>query len=151
MTSGMTEEHLRGHITPQLVNLEFHGESVTVTFLVGGNYYTVERVRPDFPTVSDDTVLERPTEEPGMTRLNKRRVALVEETRKSGRTPEHACALALIYVLNRDHAVAYGTAWQEYLRSQHPDGVEPTNPAYYHAKRRFTTAWLNLTELLRTE
>jgi hypothetical protein len=146
------EAELKERITPQLVNLDKHGgSSWTITILLDGRYFTVKRARPDFPAISDDAELRLPTTPQGEDALRTRRVELVRDDTLEGASPDRGCELRLIWLMQAKGVVRFDYAWRQYRQYCRIADAEPTNPAYHHALKRFTEAWLRLDQLLQPE
>jgi hypothetical protein len=146
------EAELRERITPQLVNLDRHsGSSWTITVLLDGRYFTVERARPDFPAISDDAALKLPTTPQGEDALRTRRAELVRDDTLEGASPDRGCEFRLISSMQANGVVTFGYAWRQYRQYCRIADAEPTTPAYHRALRRFTEAWLRLDQLLQPE
>lgn len=147
----MTE--LDARFTPQRVDLNLHGGSHTLTYLLDGQYYTAERIRPDFPKVSDDAKLTLTSRDcPEANELRKRRgkVAMDGAVRSAPSTEER-CESDMILDLLGELELTFGGYFQKYLLHRRLDDVEPTNKSYYEAKKTFTTVWLRLAEIIAGE
>lgn len=130
--------------TPQLVDLNAHGSSITCTVLLNGQYYTASNIRPDFTAPSDDAVLRLPVVNSNSTfaMLSERREAVGILLR------EDRCERWLIDNVLKNGQVMFRACWRSYLMYVGLDDVEPSNRSYYDAIKLFVGVWHRLSELL---
>jgi hypothetical protein len=143
MTDAERMAQLDDRLTPKRVDLSLHGGSHTLTYLLDGRYFTVERIRPDFPRVADDAELRMKSSADA--KLRARRQEIDRQTR------EARCEQYLIEALLTNGMITFGVEFQSYLRVNHLDDTEPTNRSYYDAKKAFVTVWLRLTAIIAGE
>src|SRR5687768_9146109 len=121
MTTANTERtaDFANRFSPKLVDLNSHGNNITITFLLDGKYYTAERIRPDFASIAGDTKLE----------VGALGALLNDRRQEIGRmtTREARCEQFLLDGLLLDGEITFDVEFEAYLRDHRLEGVEPTN------------------------
>ncbi|MBL8159521.1 hypothetical protein JNJ66_03630 [Candidatus Saccharibacteria bacterium] len=133
-------------LTPQVVNLEFHGSTITVTLLLNDLYYTLERVRPDFPALAGQR-LEMPGQnvDEVCSRL-RNRYHDVSKASLDGRSERH-----IIGELLAEDIAFFDKVLAAFLDSNCMTDLKPSDRRYYDLVKSYAAAWQRVAQLIAGE
>lgn len=139
-----TSVNFANRFTPELVDLNAHGSSISATILIDGKYYTAINLRPDFTEPDGDAELALPetNREVMIATLRERHQAVGTLVR------EDRCEQWLINQVLENDQVVFSLCWRSYLEYVGLNDVEPSNRSYYDAMKTFVTVWHRLTNVV---